>query len=88
VAHWTLDALADAAQAQGIMVGRSQVRRVLLAEGCAGARSAPGAATATPRMPEAGARLEGLVADPSIMPSIPVATTNLPTITTAERVTA
>jgi len=32
-AHWTLDALADAAQAQGIMVGRSQVRRVLLAEG-------------------------------------------------------
>jgi transposase len=33
VAHWTLDALADAAQAQGIMVGRSQVRRVLLAEG-------------------------------------------------------
>jgi transposase len=33
VAHWTLDALAEAAQAQGIMVGRSQVRRVLLAEG-------------------------------------------------------
>jgi transposase len=33
VAHWTLDALAAAAQAQGIMVGRSQVRRVLLAEG-------------------------------------------------------
>jgi transposase len=33
VAHWTLDALADAAQAQGIMVGRSQVRRVLQAEG-------------------------------------------------------
>jgi transposase len=33
VAHWTLDALADAARAQGIMVGRSQVRRVLQAEG-------------------------------------------------------
>ena len=33
VAHWTLDALADAAQAQGIMVGRSQVRRILQAEG-------------------------------------------------------
>ena len=32
-AHWTLDALADAALAQGITVGRSQVRRVLLAEG-------------------------------------------------------
>jgi transposase len=32
-AHWTLAALADAAQAQGITVGRSQVRRVLLAEG-------------------------------------------------------
>jgi transposase len=32
-AHWTLDALAAAAQAQGIMVGRSQVRRVLVAEG-------------------------------------------------------
>lgn len=32
-AHWTLDALAHAAQAQGIMVGRSQVRRVLVAEG-------------------------------------------------------
>jgi transposase len=33
VAHWTLDALADAARAQGIIVGRSQVRRVLQAEG-------------------------------------------------------
>jgi transposase len=32
-AHWTLDALAHAAQAQGIMVERSQVRRVLVAEG-------------------------------------------------------
>jgi transposase len=32
-AHWTLDALADAAQAQGITVGRSQVRRILQAEG-------------------------------------------------------
>jgi transposase len=31
-AHWTLDALAQAAQAEGIGVGRSQVRRVLLAE--------------------------------------------------------
>jgi transposase len=32
-AHWTLDALAQAAQAEGIRVGRSQVRRILLAEG-------------------------------------------------------
>jgi transposase len=32
-AHWTLDALAAAAQAEGIRVGRSQVRRILLAEG-------------------------------------------------------
>jgi transposase len=32
-AQWTLDALAQAAQAEGIWVGRSQVRRILLAEG-------------------------------------------------------
>lgn len=32
-AHWTLDALTEAAQAEGIAVGRSQVRRILLAEG-------------------------------------------------------
>jgi transposase len=32
-AHWTLDALAAAAQAEGIQAGRSQVRRILLAEG-------------------------------------------------------
>jgi transposase len=31
-AHWTLDALAQAAQAEGIAVGRSQVRPILLAE--------------------------------------------------------
>jgi transposase len=30
--HWTLDALAAAAQAEGIRVGRSQVRRILQAE--------------------------------------------------------
>jgi transposase len=33
VAEWTLDALAEAAQSQGIQVARSQVRRILLAEG-------------------------------------------------------
>jgi transposase len=32
-AHWTLDALAAAARDRGITVGRSQVRRILLAEG-------------------------------------------------------
>jgi transposase len=31
-AHWTLDALAQVARAQGIRVGPSQVRRILLAE--------------------------------------------------------
>jgi transposase len=31
-AQWTLDALAAAAQAEGIRVGRSQVRRILLSE--------------------------------------------------------
>jgi transposase len=31
-AHWTLDALAAAAQAEGIRVGRSQVRRILIGE--------------------------------------------------------
>jgi transposase len=31
-AHWTLDALTEAARAGGIRVGRSQVRRILLAE--------------------------------------------------------
>ncbi len=32
-AYWTLDALAEAAQEMGIEVSRSQVRRILLAEG-------------------------------------------------------
>jgi transposase len=32
-AQWTLDALAQAARAEGIVVGRSQVRRILQAEG-------------------------------------------------------
>jgi transposase len=31
-AHWTLDTLTEAAQAEGIGVGRSQVRRILLSE--------------------------------------------------------
>jgi transposase len=32
-AHWTLDSLTQALRAEGIVVGRSQVRRILLAEG-------------------------------------------------------
>jgi transposase len=32
-AHWTLDALTAAAQAHGITIGRSQVRRILTTEG-------------------------------------------------------
>ncbi len=32
-ARWTLDTLAEAARARGIVVGRSQVRRIFLAEG-------------------------------------------------------
>jgi transposase len=32
-AHWTLNALTEAAQQQGIQITRSQVRRILLAEG-------------------------------------------------------
>ena len=32
-AHWTLDALAAAARAAGIAIARSQVRRILKAEG-------------------------------------------------------
>jgi transposase len=32
-AHWTLDTLTEAAQAEGIRIGRSQVRQILLAEG-------------------------------------------------------
>ena len=31
-AHWTLDTLAQAAQVEGIQIGRSQVRRILLSE--------------------------------------------------------
>jgi len=32
-AHWTLDALTTAARERGIIIGRSQVRRILLVEG-------------------------------------------------------
>lgn len=39
--EWTLDSLAAAAQAEGIEVGRSQVRRILLAEGVRRRRTRP-----------------------------------------------
>src|SRR5215208_984866 len=40
-AYWTLDALAEAANEIGIEVGRSQVRRILLAEGVRWRRTRP-----------------------------------------------
>jgi transposase len=40
-AEWSLDALAAAAQAQGIQIGRSQVRRILRTEGVRGRRTPP-----------------------------------------------
>ncbi|MGW4938932.1 helix-turn-helix domain-containing protein, partial [Streptomyces sp. NPDC004166] len=45
--EWTLDVLAAEAQRLGIEVGRSQVRRILLARGCAGAAPGPGCARRT-----------------------------------------
>ena len=50
--HWTLDTLAQAAQASGIQVQRSQIRRILLAEGSAGAGRAPGPSPATRSSPQ------------------------------------
>ncbi len=41
VAEWSLDALAAAAQAQDIQIGRSQVRRILRAEGVRWRRTRP-----------------------------------------------
>jgi transposase len=39
--EWTLNALTASARAEGIDVHRSQVRRILLAEGCGGGAPAP-----------------------------------------------
>ena len=50
--HWTLDTPAQAAQALGIQVQRSQVRRILGAEGSAGAGRAPGPSPATRSSPQ------------------------------------
>lgn len=47
-AHWTLDALAAAARARGIRIGRSQVRRLLIKEGVPWRRPRSWATSADP----------------------------------------
>jgi transposase len=47
-AYWTLDALAEAARGMGIVVGRSQVRRILLREGVRWRNTRPWAQSADP----------------------------------------
>ncbi len=47
-AYWTLDTLAEAAQEMGIEVGRSQVRRIMLAEGVRWRRTRPWAQSLDP----------------------------------------
>lgn len=47
-AYWTLDTLAEAAREIGIEVGRSQVRRILLAEGVRWRRTRPWAQSPDP----------------------------------------
>ena len=51
-AYWTLDTLTEAARAEGIEVGRSQVRRILLAEGCDGGARGPGSPAGIPSSPQ------------------------------------
>jgi transposase len=55
-AHWTLDALARAAQAEGIRVGRSQVRRILLSEGTRWRRTRSWATSTDPEFVPKGRR--------------------------------
>lgn len=47
-AHWTLDALTAAAQERGIVVGRSQIRRILLREGARWRNTRPWAESEDP----------------------------------------
>ncbi len=49
-AYWTLDMLAEAAREMGIEVGRSQVRRILLAEGVRWRRTRPWAQSPDPEL--------------------------------------
>ncbi|MDQ0766897.1 hypothetical protein [Streptomyces canus] len=62
-AEWTLDALAADAQKLGIEVGRSQVRRIFLAQGSAGAAPAPGPGRG-PRFRRKGTRIIELCTSP------------------------
>ena len=55
-AHWNLDALAAAAQQQGIQVGRSQVRRILRAEGVRWRRTRSWASSTDPDFAPKGRR--------------------------------
>ncbi len=55
-AHWTLSALAAAAQARGIRIGRSQVRRIFLAEGARWRRPRSWATSADPAFAPKGPR--------------------------------
>jgi transposase len=58
-AYWTLDALAEAAQEMGMVVGPSQVRRILLAEGVRWRRTRPWAESADPEFVPKGRRSSG-----------------------------
>jgi transposase len=53
-AYWTLDTLAEAAQEMGIEVGRSQVRRILLAEGVRWRNTRPWAESPDPEFAPKG----------------------------------
>src|SRR5215204_2392169 len=53
-AYWTLDALAEAVQEMDIEVGRSQVRRILLAEGVRWRNTRPWAESADPEFAPKG----------------------------------
>jgi hypothetical protein len=55
-AYWTLDALAEAAQQMGIEVRRSQVRRILLAEGVRWRQTRPWAESVDPEFVPKGRR--------------------------------
>src|SRR5437764_2893746 len=55
-AQWTLDTLAQAARAAGIAVGRSQVRRILLAENVRWRRTRSWAASTDPEFAPKGPR--------------------------------
>src|SRR6266487_488267 len=63
-AHWTLDALAQAAQAQGIRVGRSQVRQILLAEGARWRRTRSWTTSTDPEFVPKGRRSSPSTTDP------------------------